>query len=446
MKILVFAGAGTSIELGVLAMKGLATDFLSHVRQWKVQPAIVDSLMGPVRDLEGLIEKVDQICDAHDSLDLLDVDMSQLGPRVATVRREVEWFVQHVAERIAASDANLMWGPILRCSKSHQIVFVTTNYDRAIEVAANVEGLHLDDGFAETSSNETAPWIGFRRNPGGLKLIKLHGSTDWYRDEPSRRAIKLRHPMPLFADGTLVFDGRQLTAALVLPSREKILTREPYPWLSHEFLSAGDGSEIVVFVGSSLRDPHIRQAAEAWAERTPVFVVAPDGELQAVSGANFIRETASEFLISTLPNALESHDPVACLQHRCHSTGGVEETQETLKDNGILSVVRVALDEESDAGSRCEAVGQLVDMGATLPSTWVEGLINQENPALARHALGLIMDSSEHQELTRIASESPHMGNGPFHDEYRMLREVMAEGLARNPSQPTDEASGNQRD
>ena len=425
MKILIFAGAGTSIELGVPGMTGLASDFQRHVRQWEVQPDIVDSLMGSVRDLERLIEKVDQICDARDSLDLLELDMSQLGPRVATVRREVEWFVQHAAERIAARDANLMWGPVLRCSKSHQIVFVTTNYDRAIEVAANAEGLRLDDGFAETSGGETAPWIGFERKDGAVKLIKLHGSTDWYRDKPTRRAIKLRHPMPLFADGTLVFGDRQLGAALVLPSREKILTREPYPWLSHEFLGAGDGSEIVVFVGSSLGDPHISQAAEAWAEKTPVFVITPDGQCQAVSGANVIRETASEFLISTLPNALGSHDPVACLKRRCHSAGGVEETQETCRDDGILSVVRAALGEEFDAARRCGALGQLVDMGATLPLRWVKGLINEENPALARHALGLIMGSSEHEELMRIAKESPHMGDRPFHDEYGMLREVM---------------------
>ena len=198
MKILVFAGAGTSIELGVPGMTGLATDFLRHVRQWNVQPTIVDRLMESDRDLERLIERVDQICDAHESLSLLGVDMSQVGPRIVTIRREVEWFVQHAAERIASRDAHLMWGPILRCSKFHQIVLVTTNYDRAIEVAANAEGLRLDDGFAEVDDSETAPWIGFGRTEGTVMLGKLHGSTDWYRDKGTRRAMKLRHPMPRF--------------------------------------------------------------------------------------------------------------------------------------------------------------------------------------------------------------------------------------------------------
>ena len=429
MNILVFAGAGTSIELGVPGMTGLASEFLAHVRQWNVQPRIVDSLMGSDHDLERLIERVDQICDAHDSLSLLDLNMSEVGPRVATVRREVEWFVQHAAERIVARDAHLMWGPVLRCSKSHRIVFVTTNYDRAIEVAANAEGLRLNDGFGESSGSGTAPWIGFERTEGTVILVKLHGSTDWYRDKPTRRAMKLRHPMPLFADGTLVFGDRKLGAALVLPSREKILTREPYPRLSHEFLDAGDRSEILVFVGSSLGDPHIREAAEGWAMRKDVFVVTPDGESQPVAGASVLQETASEFLISTLPNAVASNNPVACLERRCRGGSGVGGKRECGRDEGILRVVRLALDDGIDVVRRCAAVGQLVDRGATLQPTWVERLINEGDPALARHALGLIMGSSEDEKLMGVASESPHMGDRPFRDEFGMLREVMvAEG------------------
>lgn len=425
MNVLVFAGAGTSIELGVPGMTGLAEDFVRHVQQWNVQPELVGKLMESDRDLEILIERVDQVFGARRSLGLLDLDMSQIGPRVATVRREVEWFVQHAAERVVTRDAQLMWGPVLRCSQFHQIVFVTTNYDRAIEVAANAEGLDLDDGFVETVGGETGAWVGFDRTDGPVILIKLHGSTDWYRDKPTGRAVKLRHPMPLFADGTLVFEDRQLGAALVLPSREKILTQEPYPRLSQQFLGSGDSAKIVVFVGSSLRDPHIRRAAEAWAVNKPVFVVTPDRRLQDVSGANVIPETASEFLISTLPNALGSDDPVAGLKRRCGSGDSILERHDDYDGHGILHLVRVALDAGIDGARRCGAVGQLVDIEATLPLSWVQALISEDEAALARHALGLIVGSSEHEELMRIARDSPHMSDRTFRDEYNMLCEVM---------------------
>ena len=423
MRILVFAGAGTSVELGVPGMIGLADDFVEHVRQDNVHPGIVDRLMGGDRDLERLIEKVDQICDARDSLDSLDVDMSPLGTQMATIRREVEWFVQHVAERITARDAHLMWGPILRCSKAHQIIFVTTNYDRAIEVAANVEGVSLDDGFMKTVDGEASQWTGFNPDGSRVPLIKLHGSTNWYRDRLTERAFKLRHPMPLFADGTLIFGNRTLGAALVLPSREKILTREPYPRLSHAFLSVGDSAELVVFVGSSLRDPHIRKAAESWAEKKPVVVVNPDSEFEAVGEAKVVLETASEFLISTLPNALKGSDPVASLGRRCRRDG---RTLMGSRRDGVLLLVRNALNGKIDTRSRCASVGQLVERGATLPLEWIQFLIDEDDPALARHALGLIFGSTDQDELMRVAEESAHQGDSTFRDEYDMLKEVVS--------------------
>ena len=403
-------------------MTGFAESFLTHVRRWHVHPDIVEGLMGSDHDLEDLIERVDAICEAADPLELLEVDVSAVGPRVASIRREVEWYVQHVAERIVPRDAHLMWGPALGCASSHEIVLVTTNYDRAIEVAANVEGIELDDGFGEVEDGETARWVGFEHTDGRVVLVKLHGSTDWYRDRQSRRAIKLRHPMPLFADGTLVFGPRELGAALVLPSREKILTGEPYPRLSEKFLDAGDKSELIVTVGSSLRDPHIRQAVETWAGKKPVFMVNPAGESPVVRGAKVIRETASEFLISTLPNALTSEDVVPSLKRRCHGGDEVDGLKAD-ESEGIIALVQMGLDRGVEGERRCDAVGRLVDRGATLPVAWVERLIGEDDPALARHALGLILGSSGYEKLMEIAKESPHMADRTFHDEYRMLGE-----------------------
>ena len=56
MKILLFAGAGTSIELGVPGMTGLARGFLSHAKRSNVEPHVVEKLMGDSRDLEELID------------------------------------------------------------------------------------------------------------------------------------------------------------------------------------------------------------------------------------------------------------------------------------------------------------------------------------------------------------------------------------------------------
>lgn len=69
MKLLLFAGAGTSIELGVPAMKGLAVEFLAHTEQWNIEPALVRNLMGEILDVENLIESLDQVCSARSTLE-----------------------------------------------------------------------------------------------------------------------------------------------------------------------------------------------------------------------------------------------------------------------------------------------------------------------------------------------------------------------------------------
>jgi len=231
VKVLLFAGAGVSIELGVPGMFGMGEEFLDHTKQWNVEPDLVQKLMGSSMDVEHLIEALDRICTARLSLEVIGQDTVPLE-RVDKVRAEVEWFVQHAAERVVAKDAKLMWGSVLRAASSHDITFVTTNYDRAIELAANAEQVHLDDGFGPFVHDETALWIGFGQTTASPPLVKLHGSTDWYEyaDGKTASPTKLRHPMPLFGRATLhLSDGQELGSALILPSREKLLTHAPIP-------------------------------------------------------------------------------------------------------------------------------------------------------------------------------------------------------------------------
>lgn len=268
MKVLLFVGAGTSMELGVPGMIGMGEEFLDHAKQWEVEPDLVEKIMRSSLDVEHLIEALDLICTARSSLETIGQDIVPLE-RVDKVRAEVEWFVQHAAERVVGKDAQLMWGPVLRAATSVDLTLVTTNYDRAIELAANAEQVRLDDGFGQFDQGETATWVGFDPEIGHPLLVKLHGSTDWYSEGQLASPTKLRHPMPLFGRAVLhLAGGQDLGSALVLPSREKLLTHDPYPRLSQTFLNAADCCDIAIFVGSSLRDHHIRSAARTTAHRT----------------------------------------------------------------------------------------------------------------------------------------------------------------------------------
>ena len=399
-------------------MAGLATEFLAHSRQWSVEPGMAEQIMGNVLDVEHLIEELDRICLARPSLQAIGQEVVGLEP-ADKIRAEVEWFVQHSAERVAARDAQLMWGSVLRATESVEITFVTTNYDRAIELAANGEDIRLDDGFQSFEQSETASWIGVDRNRENPVLVKLHGSTDWYTDSNSGNPTKLRHPMPLFGRSVLrLAHGQELGSALVLPSREKLLTRAPYPRLSQAFLNAADSCDLAVFVGSSLRDDLIREAARSVAARTSVFIVNPKGDSHQVEGAMAIAQHASTVLVSTLPNALLTTDPVAVLRDAGHTARA--------SAGGILSAVRELLDTSAGLRQRCGSVEILNEIGATLAPRLLHQLLADDDPTVARYALGLIPSSAQVTALIEKAASSRHAGDQAFSEELQLLDRIVS--------------------
>ncbi len=398
---------------------GLARNFVAHARQWNVEPALVDRLMADENDLEHLVERVDHICDAKSEVGVgMDADVVAGAERI---RAEVEWFVQHVAERISAADARLIWGPVLEAAKSIDIALATTNYDRAIELAANGAKLRLDDGFEASHTVEAMRWNGFQLNGTDVPLIKLHGSTDWYTRQGSGDPIKLKHPMPLFGNAVLTFGDLALGSALVLPSREKILTRDPYPRLSQKFLNTADMCDLALFVGSSLRDSHILGAARSLGERGAVVIANPDGDGRGISNALVIAQSASRFLVSTLPDALTKNDPDATLEKLRTNTAG----SGVGPYDGIIDEVRVALDEEMTSVERCQAIDALVRGGATMPADWVVQLLEGDDTDVARYALGLVVRSSRREDLEAVARSCRHNANSGFADEIELLSRLV---------------------
>ena len=417
MKLLLLAGAGTSIELGIPGMHGLGRDFRTHLRQWPVYLELVKQLSPEELDVEYLIEELDRLCEAR-------LPLESIGPngididRADRVRAEIEWFVQHAAERVVARDARLLWGSVLSGPQSVDIALITTNYDRAIEMAANEEGVTLDDGFPPFDGERPVFWKGFVPSARHSMLVKLHGSTDWYVDNNTRRPVKLHHPMPLFGRSTLrLADGTELGSALVLPSREKLLTRAPYPRLSQAFFNATDTCDIALFIGSSLRDEHVREAAQSAARRVPTFIVNPDGDAYGIEDAVAIPQHASTFLISTLPNALLTNDFNGALQRAA--------CEQPPAGAGLLRIVETLLDPRNATTQRCESVDELEQMASTLPPSTLRRLLDDDDSAVARYSLGLIPASPLVTELIDHASRSRHASDEDFRTDLGLLRRIV---------------------
>lgn len=439
MRVLLLVGAGTSVELGVPTMAGLAEQFIEHADQWKVEPKLVRDLLGETLDIEHLIERLDQICTARDSLESIGQDREILDC-ADTLRAEVEWFVQHAAERVIPKEAQLLWGPVLRASSDIELTIASTNYDRAIELAANAYGIALDDGYTAFGNSETSSWQGFTNEGNATRLVKLHGSTDWYIENSSGEPRKLRHPMPLFGRAALKMPtGLELGSALILPSREKLLTRRPYPRLSQAFLNAADACELAVVIGSSLRDHHLRGAVQSIAGRVPVFFVNRQGSVLDLDQAIGIRQTASVFLTGTLPLAIRSSDPARALR----------DAAETLVPKSIncLQPLAAALDTDKDESTRCAALDKLEAAEVPLDAGWLRALIQDPSPEVARYSLVFLTQLPDAEALLQLARSCPHATNGsPFQEDLTLLESMLSQrsdtGADSKSVQPTASGGG----
>ncbi len=430
MKILIFGGAGTSVELGVPAMRAMVVRLREHFQERQLAPTLVakltEFLEDPKYDMEQLLEQLDHMTAATDAYARWGTTPAANIEGLGVLRQEAEWFVNHVSERVEAAKAVLMWGAALDALASHQAVIATTNYDRAIEIAAARRNLKLYDGFADFGVDEWTPWKGF----GGTherKLLKVHGSTDWYHSSEGEDVWKLRHPMPLFGRVTLQVDTPnplKLRSAAILPSREKKMNLHPYPDLAFEFRRAVEEAELAIFIGTSLRDPDMRNLYRKSAQRIPTFVVGPSVQTPPATDGLPIRQTASKFLAGTLPSALLSSDPAAFVR---------AQAGERKPDDGILDHLAAATDTIREYRTRCDAIERLADLSVSLPAATIRPLLEDDHTEVRTFALALVASCGDNSSLLAEAKVIAQRVNDiAFSAELEILENALR--VAENPS------------
>ena len=426
MKVLLFTGAGASVELGVPAMKDMARDLYMYFARRAWPANILERLNELIResdfDLEHLIELVDTVEKGEQGRKQLGVDYDeQLYGAVRTMRWETEWYVQHSCERIRDADAIALWGSTLRRVDGHEFCVVTTNYDRAIEGTCEAIDVHYHDGFASFGEREYATWTGVKSS-SPIKLLKIHGSTDWYQGV-NGETYKLRHPMPLY--GELRVSARngvlpELASAMVLPTKEKKINYPPYPDLVTDFRNAARSAEVAFFVGTSLRDPDILDIFRQCSARIPTYLVSRR-RVDAASADDLmgrtIVDTASGFLVSTLPRFLQTED-LALLEAKV--SGGNEAPI------SVLPWLSTATDGASPVDRVCEAIDKLVDAEVSIDGTVLGNLLSHPEEDISKYALALIPHSVDRQAALECARKYANTGDKlEFRSELEMLINVM---------------------
>lgn len=426
MKLVLFVGAGASVELGIPAMRPMAEQFLEHLIDTGVSNELLDNIKSQFDndsfDIENVIEDTTAISTAQQIGSTWGLsDSDKRVSEIDIVRMEAEWFVQHICERANPAHAKTLWTPSIRKFSEHEVTVVTTNYDRSIEITATSLGIELHDGFDSFADRRYAEWKGFH-GVSGAKLLKLHGSTDWYRTG-DLKTYKLHHPMPLFGDVTVQVDDLALTHAIVLPSREKVCNEMPFQRLAFEFAKSIDQADVAVFLGTSLRDPHILSLCSECADRVPTIIVSIDiagvpNSVRNKENLIVLQQCASRFLIGSLPAALRERD-----SHGFRSK--LESESSEIKS--VLGEFLVAADTKSPLDERLNAIDTLCDRRMGCEQSYVETLFRSPIGQIRIHALGLVLDSPDRSELLevvrRLARDSDDV---EFKRESDLLRNLMA--------------------
>ncbi|HEX6666271.1 MAG TPA: SIR2 family protein [Solirubrobacterales bacterium] len=246
-------GLGHSASLGLPTMPQLADHLRGEmpvllqgeeVDEWQA----VESALDEGRHLEPALDAV-----AHDG-PVTDKIIAVAANSIATA--------ESVAIERISRDPNTF--PLARLIDkigfSGKVRIITTNYDRLIELAAEMAGLMLDTGFTgahhgryDVERSREALRATYLRGRRKLKavyrphvvLAKPHGSLDWYQGPNG----PIRSPYPL-----------DLPRLMITPGESKYRHGYEQPFDHHIALAneAIDAASAVLAIGFGFNDPHLQ--------------------------------------------------------------------------------------------------------------------------------------------------------------------------------------------
>lgn len=150
----------------------------------------------------------------------------------------------------------------------------TLNYDQSVELMATRNGFDIDTGIEAWTGDFEWYW----RKDAEIKLLKLHGSTNWFI------GLNREMPGPLEEDRVIVsteprFNLTQSDSlCVVFGRRGKLRSEGPFLAMLREFDQFLAVSDRLVIVGYSFRDEHINLSIRRWFNRTnspEVVIVDP---------------------------------------------------------------------------------------------------------------------------------------------------------------------------
>jgi len=172
-----------------------------------------------------------------------------------------------------------LFGGRANLERRSKISFFTTNYDTLLEDALSMEGKASVDGFTGGAVAYWNPDREFSQPASGgksaNKVVKLHGSVDWSRDD-SQKLLRNRYGVKYLSDPAQI---------LIYPQATKYVEtqKDPFATLFAEFRSALKYHEdnVLCVCGYSFGDNHINEEIQAAlkdpANRTTLIAFVREG-------------------------------------------------------------------------------------------------------------------------------------------------------------------------
>jgi NAD-dependent SIR2 family protein deacetylase len=282
MRLSFLLGAGASFAYGIPMMRQFYERFIEYIHRRRSHCIpLLDRLTAGVSrpDLEILIDKLEQVRAIRPALAVIaetGTDLSSHLDQADDLRGYLDMFMIETCERFDHQKVTAQLSKLVRMAHDRNADVFTTNYDRLVEVAATSIGIECADGFENGVTRPESRWNGeFIR---GLKLVKLHGSVNWYEEVDTQHLFRLERGYSLpSSDYRLTHGSRALKPLMIIPTLEKAILKSPYVGLLTQFSDSLRDTDFFVVIGNSLRDDHLRNtvAERARAGSLQIILVNP---------------------------------------------------------------------------------------------------------------------------------------------------------------------------
>lgn len=273
-------GAGASFPFGIPMMRQFYEQFIDYIstRRTHCLPLVEKLAHGSaIPDLEILIQRLEQVRAIRSGLDILGQSSEGVADHLALadeLRGYLDMFLIETCEQFDHVKVKTKLSKFVNLAHERNAYIFTTNYDRLVEVAATSINLPYSDGFKPASSHPESRWNGLFET--GVRLVKLHGSVNWYEEEGSESLFRLERGYSLPShEYRLTHGTRALRPLMIIPTLEKAVMRQPYSGLLTQFSDALKDIDIFVVIGNSLRDDHLRNTVIERAPGLSIILVNP---------------------------------------------------------------------------------------------------------------------------------------------------------------------------